>query len=52
MTDGFVAQFTGGKVRVRLEDEWTWLTVKGAQAGLARSSPMRKPCRRWSAPPA
>ncbi len=37
LTDGFVAQFAGGKVRVRLDDDRAWLTVKGERTGLSRA---------------
>ncbi|KMO40732.1 adenylate cyclase [Methylobacterium variabile] len=36
LTDGLVGEFAGGKVRVRLDDERAWLTVKGRRDGLAR----------------
>ncbi|NGM38507.1 CYTH domain-containing protein [Methylobacterium sp. DB0501] len=36
LRDGFIGQFSGGKVRVRLDAERAWLTVKGARIGLGR----------------
>lgn len=36
LTDGLVGEFAGGKVRVRLDDERAWLTVKGRREGLSR----------------
>jgi adenylate cyclase len=36
LTDGLIGHFVGGKVRVRLDEERAWLTVKGERAGLAR----------------
>ncbi|MER2267323.1 CYTH domain-containing protein [Methylobacterium oxalidis] len=37
LKDGLVGQFERGKVRVRLEADRAWLTVKGARSGLARA---------------
>ncbi len=36
LTDGLVGEFAGGKVRVRLDEEQAWITVKGRRDGLAR----------------
>lgn len=36
LRDGLVGHFAAAKVRVRLEDEAAWLTVKGARQGLGR----------------
>ncbi|GJD60496.1 Inorganic triphosphatase [Methylobacterium frigidaeris] len=36
LTDGLVGEFAGGKVRVRLDEERAWLTVKGRREGLSR----------------
>ncbi|MBB5762944.1 CYTH domain-containing protein [Methylorubrum rhodesianum] len=37
LTDGLIGQFaTGNKVRVRLDDDRAWLTVKGERVGLGR----------------
>lgn len=36
LTDGLIGQFQTGKVRVRLDDERAWITVKGERVGLAR----------------
>lgn len=36
LTDGLIGEFAGGKVRVRLDEETAWLTVKGRRDGLAR----------------
>jgi adenylate cyclase len=36
LRDGLIAQANGGKVRVRLDDERAWLTVKGPRQGLGR----------------
>ena len=36
LTDGLVGHFASGKVRVRLDEDRGWLTVKGNRAGLAR----------------
>lgn len=35
--DGLLAQFGGGKVRVRLATDRAWVTIKGPRAGLTRS---------------
>ncbi|MGU3537961.1 CYTH domain-containing protein [Methylobacterium sp. A54F] len=37
LTDGLVGHFASGKVRVRLDEERAWLTVKGNRTGLARA---------------
>lgn len=36
LKDGLVGYFARGKVRVRLDGERAWLTVKGARDGIAR----------------
>lgn len=36
LKDGLVGRFERGKVRVRLDDERAWLTVKGPRTGIAR----------------
>ncbi|WP_342153058.1 CYTH domain-containing protein [Methylorubrum sp. SB2] len=36
LTDGLVGQFENGKVRVRLDEERAFLTVKGERQGLGR----------------
>ena len=36
LKDGLVGHFARGKVRVRLDGERAWLTVKGARDGIAR----------------
>jgi CYTH domain-containing protein len=36
LRDGFIVRFGGGKVRVRIEQDKGWLTVKGPQAGIRR----------------
>ncbi len=37
LTDGLIGRFeTGNKVRVRLDEERAWLTVKGERVGLGR----------------
>ncbi|GJE73823.1 MULTISPECIES: CYTH domain-containing protein [Methylorubrum] len=36
LTDGLIGQFENGKVRVRLDDERAFLTVKGERKGLGR----------------
>ncbi|MEE7459108.1 adenylate cyclase [Methylorubrum populi] len=36
LTDGLIGQFETGKVRVRLDEERAWITVKGARVGLSR----------------
>lgn len=36
LKDGLIGHFARGKVRVRLDDERAWLTVKGARDGIAR----------------
>ncbi|MET3410577.1 CYTH domain-containing protein [Methylobacterium sp. 1030] len=37
LKDGLVGHFARGKVRVRLDGERAWLTVKGAREGIARA---------------
>lgn len=37
LKDGLVGHFARGKVRVRLDGERAWLTVKGARDGIARA---------------
>jgi adenylate cyclase len=36
LRDGLVGQFGRGKVRVRLDEDRAWLTVKGARLGISR----------------
>lgn len=36
-TDGLLARFGGGKVRVRRSDGRAWITVKGARSGISRA---------------
>lgn len=36
LRDGLIGQFSDSKVRVRLDAERAWLTVKGARVGLGR----------------
>lgn len=36
LRDGLVGHFASGKVRVRLDEDRAWLTIKGSRAGLAR----------------
>ncbi|MBA9067812.1 CYTH domain-containing protein [Methylorubrum extorquens] len=36
LTDGLIGQFDTGKVRVRLDEDRAWLTIKGARVGLGR----------------
>ena len=37
LKDGLLAQFGGGKVRVRLAENRAWVTIKGPRVGAARS---------------
>ena len=38
LTDGLIGRFeTGSKVRVRLDEDRAWLTVKGARSGITRA---------------
>ncbi|MBB3949989.1 CYTH domain-containing protein [Aureimonas jatrophae] len=37
LRDGLVSQGSNGKVRVRLDGERAWLTVKGARSGISRT---------------
>lgn len=37
LRDGLVSQGANGKVRVRLDGERAWLTVKGARSGISRT---------------
>lgn len=37
LTDGLLARFAGGKIRVRLKDEDATLTIKGRRNGIARA---------------
>jgi CYTH domain-containing protein len=36
LCDGLIAQFGGGKVRVRLGADKAWLTIKGPRSGISR----------------
>ncbi len=36
LRDGLIGQFGNGKVRVRLDEDRAWLTVKGARRGISR----------------
>ncbi|RVU20770.1 CYTH domain-containing protein [Methylobacterium oryzihabitans] len=36
LRDGLIGQFPAGKVRVRLDDDGAWLTVKGPRVGIGR----------------
>ncbi len=37
LRDGLISQGSNGKVRVRLDGEKAWLTVKGARSGICRT---------------
>lgn len=37
LRDGLIARFGSGKVRVRLEQDKGWLTIKGPRAGIRRA---------------
>lgn len=37
LRDGLIARFGNGKVRVRLEQDRAWLTVKGPKVGIGRA---------------